>query len=38
MIEILGFTDPMIIAAYLSCIIVTLICVIYGVKNWNSDD
>ncbi len=37
MIEVLGLTDPMIIAAYMSCILITVICVIYGAIYWNSE-
>ncbi|MGI6565591.1 symporter small accessory protein [Candidatus Methanosphaera massiliense] len=38
MIEILGLTDPIIICAYLSCILITIICIIYGAVNWNNDN
>ncbi len=37
MIEVLGFSDPWIIGAYLGCILITLVCVIYGVINWNKE-
>lgn len=37
MIEVLGLTDPIIISAYLGCILITLICVIYGAINWNKE-
>ncbi|WP_371325634.1 symporter small accessory protein [Methanosphaera sp. WGK6] len=37
MIEILGLTDPMIICGYLGCILITIICVIYGAINWNKE-
>ena len=33
MITILGLSDASILGAYLSCIIITLICVIYGALN-----
>ncbi len=35
--SILGLTDPWIIAAYLGCIIITIICIIYGAINWNKE-
>ena len=37
MITILGLSDASILGAYLSCIIITIICVIYGALNWNKE-
>ena len=34
----LGLSDPTIIAAYLLCIISSVICVIYGAINWNKGE
>ncbi len=31
----LGIDDPMVLLAYLLCGVSTLLCVIYGVANWN---
>jgi hypothetical protein len=31
----LGINDPWIWGVYLLCIFSTLLCVIYGLKNWN---
>lgn len=31
----LGINDPWIVAAYLLCIASTLLCVVYGLINWN---
>lgn len=33
-----GIEDPMIWLAYASCIVSTLICVVYGMINWNRGD
>ncbi len=33
----LGIDDPVIVAVYLLCIFSTLLCVIYGVINWNKE-
>lgn len=30
-----GIPDPWIVAAYALCLLSALVCVIYGVKNWN---
>ena len=35
--SILGLTDPWIITGYLGCIIITIICIIYGAINWNKE-
>jgi hypothetical protein len=32
---VLGINDPWIAAAYLLCIASTLLCVVYGLTNWN---
>ena len=32
-----GLADPMIALAYLLCILGSLLCIFYGLKNWNSD-
>jgi hypothetical protein len=32
---VLGINDPWIAAAYLLCIASTLLCVVYGLVNWN---
>jgi hypothetical protein len=32
---VLGIADPWIWSAYILCILVTLLCIIYGVLNWN---
>lgn len=37
MIEILGLSDPWIISAYLGCIFITIVCVVYGAINWNKE-
>jgi hypothetical protein len=34
----LGIEDKGVLAAYLLCIASTLLCVIYGVINWNRGD
>ncbi len=31
-----GLADPWIAIAYLLCILSSLLCVVYGWKNWNS--
>ncbi|ABR54904.1 conserved hypothetical protein [Methanococcus vannielii SB] len=31
----LGIKDPVVLLAYLLCIGSTLLCIIYGVLNWN---
>ena len=33
----LGIDDPAIVAVYLLCILSTLLCVIYGIVNWNKE-
>lgn len=33
-----GLPDPSIWLAYLLCIGSTVLCVVYGVLNWNRDD
>lgn len=37
MIEILGLSDFSILGAYLACILITIICIVYGVINWNKE-
>jgi len=32
-----GIADPWIALAYLLCILSSLLCIIYGVLNWNKD-
>ena len=32
---VLGISDPWIAAAYIGCILAMLLCVGYGVLNWN---
>ena len=34
----LGLHDPWIIGGYLLCILSTLLCVIYGIINWNKGE
>jgi hypothetical protein len=34
----LGFQDFWVAAAYWLCILSTLLCVVYGLKNWNKGD
>lgn len=31
----LGLSDPWIISVYLLCLLSTLLCIIYGIINWN---
>jgi hypothetical protein len=35
--EVLGIPDPQVWLAYLLCILSGLLCVVYGVLNWNRD-
>ncbi|MFP4355509.1 MAG: symporter small accessory protein [Phycisphaerae bacterium] len=35
MLAFLGLSDPYILAAYLLCILSTVLCVIYGAICWN---
>ena len=32
---ILGINDPWIWSAYIGCILAMLLCVVYGIINWN---
>ncbi len=32
---VLGISDPCDLAAYIGCILATLLCVVYGIINWN---
>ncbi len=32
-----GIADPWIFLAYLLCILSSLLCIVYGIKNWNKD-
>ena len=32
---ILGINDPWILGAYVGCLLATLLCVVYGILNWN---
>jgi hypothetical protein len=34
-LSMLGIDDPWILSVYLLCIFSTLLCVIYGIINWN---
>jgi hypothetical protein len=36
-VSVLGIDDPVIVAVYLLCIFSTLLCVIYGIVNWNKE-
>lgn len=36
-IIVLGIDDPWILGVYLLCIISALLCVIYGMINWNRE-
>jgi hypothetical protein len=33
--EVLGIPDPWVWGAYILCILATLLCVVYGILNWN---
>ncbi len=35
---VLGIPDPWIYGAFILCIASTLLCVVYGAKNWNKGD
>ena len=35
---ILGIEDPMIWCVYLGIILSTLLCIVYGIVNWNKGD
>ncbi len=32
-----GIQDPWIVLVYILCVLSTLLCVVYGALNWNSD-
>lgn len=34
----LGITDPWVAAAFVLCLVSSLLCVIYGAMNWNRGD
>lgn len=34
-VEVLGIPDPWVWGAYILCILAVIICVIYGILNWN---
>jgi len=34
---LLGIDDPVIVLVYLLCILSTLLCVVYGIINWNKE-
>jgi len=34
----LGLDDPSISLAYVLCILSTLLCLVYGARNWNKGD
>ncbi len=34
----LGIEDPMVLLAYVLCIASTLLCLVYGIINWNKGD
>ncbi len=33
--EVLGMPDPWVWSAYISCILITIVCIAYGLINWN---
>lgn len=35
---VLGIADPWIWGSYILCILATLLCVVYGIFNWNKGD
>lgn len=35
---VLGIADPWIWGSYILCILATLLCVVYGILNWNKGD
>ena len=35
---ILGILDPWVLAGYLLMILSTILCIVYGIINWNKDD
>lgn len=35
---VLGINDPWVLSAYIGCILVMLLCVVYGILNWNKGD
>lgn len=35
---ILGISDPWVLSGYLLVILSTLLCVVYGIINWNKGD
>ncbi|MFP3937806.1 MAG: symporter small accessory protein [Phycisphaerae bacterium] len=38
MLALLGIQDPWVLAAYLLCILSTVLCVVYGLIMWNRGD
>lgn len=34
----LGLEDPWVAAAYILCILSSIVCVVYGAVNWNKGD
>ena len=37
-VAMLGIEDNWVVLAYVLCILSTLVCVIYGILNWNKGD
>ncbi|NLF31717.1 MAG: hypothetical protein GX591_12615 [Planctomycetes bacterium] len=38
MVALLGIEGPAVWLAYLLCILSTLLCIVYGLLNWNKGD
>lgn len=34
----IGLPDPWIVAAYLLCILSSILCIVYGLLRWNQED
>jgi len=34
----LGIEDPWVVTAFILCIISALLCLVWGIVNWNKDD
>jgi len=34
----LGFADPWVGVAYILCVLSTILCIIYGIANWNKGE
>jgi hypothetical protein len=37
-VKMLGLEDPWVAAAYILCILSSIVCVVYGAVNWNKGD